>query len=222
LFADMKSLLLINSSGRSARSVTRSLTSRLAADWSARHPDGEVILRDIGLNPVPPINESWIAAAFTAPGERTAAMHEALAASEGLIDEIFRATAIVVGVPMYNFGMPAQFKAYVDQIVRVGRTFSYGDGTTAELYQPLVPSRPVLIVTSTGASGYEPGGHLSQFNFLDPHLGAIFNFIGLTDMTFVRVINEEQKDERFQQAMADAELAIKTFLNRISTESNVA
>lgn len=69
---------------------------------------------------------------------------------------------------MYNFGMPAQFKAYVDQIVRVGRTFSYGDGATAEPYQPLVPPRPVSIVTSTGASGYEPGGSLARFNFLDP------------------------------------------------------
>jgi FMN-dependent NADH-azoreductase len=171
---------------------------------------------------VPPINESWIAAAFTRPDERSAAMHEALATSEELIDEIFRATAVVVGVPMYNFGMPAQLKAYVDQIIRVGRTFSFGDGNAAEPYQTLVPSKPVVIVTSTGAGGYEPGGHSAHFNFLDPHLKAAFNFIGLTDISFARVWGEEQKSEQFKQTMADAELALEAFLDRVATETEVA
>ena len=71
--------------------------------------------------------------------------------SEALIEEIFRASAIVVGAPMYNFGMPAQLKAYVDQIIRVGRTFAFNDPESANPYQGLVPSRPVVIVTSKGA-----------------------------------------------------------------------
>ena len=143
-------------------------------------------------------------------------MREALAASEELIDEIFRATAVVVGVPMYNFGMPAQLKAYVDQIVRVGRTFSFGDGNAAKPYQTLVPSKPVVIFTSTGTGGFEPGGHSAHFNFLDPHLQAVFNFIGLTDISFVRVSDEEQKNAQFHQTMAGAELAIETLVERIA------
>jgi FMN-dependent NADH-azoreductase len=214
----MKTLLLVNSSGRSERSVTRHLVVRFAAAWAARHPQGEIIGRDVGLNPPPPINESWIAASHTDSSERTPVMHETLTTSEALIDEIFRATTVVVGAPMYNFGMPAQLKAYVDQIVRVGCTFAFG-GEGAWPYQPLVPSKPLVIISSMGAGGYEPGGPMAHLNFLEPHLEAAFRFIGFTDFYFVRVSFEENKDERFKEAMADAEIAIEKIVDRLAGET---
>ena len=212
----MSTLLVINSSGRCARSVTRHLTSRFAAAWAERHPQGEVIVRDVGLNPPPPINESWIAAAFAEPGERSPAMRETLAVSEALVEELYHATALVVGVPMYNFGMPAALKAYVDQIVRVGRTFAF-HVDAAEPYEPLIPSKPVVIITSAGAAGYEPGGPAAHLNFLEPHLEAVFKFIGLAEISFVRVGAEEFKDRRFKQAMAEAERAVDEIVSRLST-----
>jgi FMN-dependent NADH-azoreductase len=216
----MQTLLVINSSGRSARSVTRHLTGRFATAWAARYPDGEIIARDVGVNPPGAINESWIAASFTDPGERTPAMREALANSEALIDELFRATTVVIGAPMYNFGMPAQLKAYVDQIVRVGRTFAF-NADQGEPYQPLIPSKPLVIIASTGASGYEPGGPLAHMNFLEPHLETVFRFIGLADVSFVRVGFEEFKDGRFKQAMAEAERAVQETVNRLVLGANV-
>ncbi len=212
----MNSLLVINASARTTRSITRHLTDRFAAAWLARQPGGEIIDRNIGANPVPPISQDWIASAFTDPAEHTPAMRAALALSDALIDELFRASAIVVGAPMYNFGMPAQLKAYVDQIIRVGRTFAFNDAGAASPYQPLVPSKPLVIVTSKGAGGYEPGGHSAHQNFLEPHLETVFPFIGLSDISMVRVAFEEAKDERFQRSLAAAERTIDQLAERIA------
>src|SRR5688572_16153754 len=116
----MKTLLVIDSSARSNRSTTRSLTRRFAEAWKQRFGDAAVIRRDLGATPPPAIDEAWIAAAFGEPnGETPAALFE----SETFIGELFQADVIVIGAPMYNFGMPAALKAYFDQIVRVGRTF---------------------------------------------------------------------------------------------------
>ncbi len=218
----MNSLLVINSSARTTRSITRQLTARFAAAWIKRHPDSEVIDRDLGAQPVPPISHDWIAAAFADPAGHTPEMRAALAVSDALIDEHFRATAIVVGVPMYNFGMPAQMKAYIDQIIRVGRTFNFNDADPAHPYEPLVPSKPLVIITSKGVGGYEPGGPFAQQNFLEPHLETVFSFIGLSDIAFVRVAFEEAKDERFQQSLADAERKIDELAGRIATAPNLA
>jgi FMN-dependent NADH-azoreductase len=212
----MNSLLVINASARTTRSITRHLTARFATAWSARHPEAEIIDRDLGARPVPPISQDWIASAFSDPAEHTSGMREALALSEALIEEIFRASAVIVGVPMYNFGMPAQLKAYIDQIIRVGRTFAFNDPDSANPYQPLVPSKPLVIVTSKGAGGYEPGGRSAHQNFLEPHLETVFPFIGLSDISFVRVAFEEVKDARFQQSLADAENAVDELVERIA------
>ena len=215
----MNSLLVINASARTARSITRHLTSRFVEAWRLRNPNGEIIDRDLGVHPAPPINHDWIASAFSDPGEHTPGMREALAMSEALIEEIFRASAIVVGAPMYNFGMPAQLKAYVDQIIRVGRTFAFNDPESANPYQGLVPSRPVVIVTSKGAGGYEPGGSYVHQNFLEPHLETVFQLIGLSDISFVSVAFEEMKDGRFQRSMKDAESAIDRLAARVGSET---
>ena len=132
----MNSLLVINASGRVTRSITRYLTARFAAGWSSRLSGAEVLTRDIGVDPPPAVDEKWICAEFAAPMERTAEMQQSLALSELLIDELFKAEVIVLGAPMYNFGMPGQLKAYVDQIVRVGRTFTFNPVAT-EPYRPV-------------------------------------------------------------------------------------
>jgi FMN-dependent NADH-azoreductase len=211
----MNSLLVINSSGRVTRSITRHLAARFVDAWTSRRPDAEIVTRDVGVHPPPTVNEAWIAAAFAAPSARTPAMRETLALSDELIDEILRADAIVAGVPMYNFGAPAQFKAYIDQIVRVGRTFAFNAGE-ADPYQPLIPSKPLVIIAATGAGGYEPGGSYAHLNFLEPHLKAVFEFIGLTDISFVRVGFEEFQNHQFKQSIAAAESAVEAIVDRLA------
>ena len=215
----MQTLLVINSSARLTRSVTRQLTDRFTKAWRALQPDGEVIHRDVGLHPVPAISEAWIASAFSDPAQHTDAMRQALASSDELVSEIFRATTILIGAPMYNFGMPAQLKAWVDQIVRVGRTFNFNPATPENPYVPLVPSKPLIIITSKGATGYDPGEPSAHLNFLEPHLETIFGLIGLTDISFVRVASEESNDDYFRQSLATAQRTVDQLAHRIATGS---
>ena len=134
----MTTLLVVHSSGRVTRSITRRLADRFARAWSTAFPAGTVRQRDVGLHPPNPVNESWIAAAFTDPESRTPAMRAALRESDTLLEEVARADAIVIGAPLYNFGLPAQLKAWFDQIIRVGRTFAFtGEGQEWSRYQSL-------------------------------------------------------------------------------------
>src|SRR6476661_1585648 len=141
----MKTLLILNVSGRVTRSITRHLTNRFAESWRARNPDGRVLQPDLGLNPPLPVNEGWIVAAAAAPAEHTDAMRESLRLSDALIAEIEAADAIILGTPIYNFGMPAQLKAYFDQIIRPGRTFAVDPGA-ANPYRSLLSPKPVVVV----------------------------------------------------------------------------
>jgi FMN-dependent NADH-azoreductase len=199
----MKSLLVIDSSGRVTRSITRHLTNRFAAAWAAQHPRVRVVRRDVGLRPPPPVSEAWIAAAFAQPEERLAGS-DPLAVSDSLIQELEDAEAIVVGAPIYNFGVPAQLKAYIDQVIRVGRTFSF-DPTAANPYQPLLSSKPVVVIVSAGDGAIHPGGALAHLNHLEPHLKAVLGFIGLTDLTFIRIGYDEYQDRRLKRSLAAAE-----------------
>ena len=197
----MKTLLVIDSSARSNRSTTRALTHRFAEAWRERFGDDSVIHRDLGTNPPPAIDEAWIASAF---GEPTGEIPAPLSKSETFIAELYQADVIVIGAPMYNFGMPAALKAYFDQIVRVGRTFDFTTDPENP-YQPLIPSKPVVVVTSKGSGEYEAGGALETLNFLEPHLATILGFIGLGDISYAKVAREEMKDELWQQMVRDAE-----------------
>jgi FMN-dependent NADH-azoreductase len=210
----MKSLLVIDSSGRVTRSITRHLTDRFAAAWAEQNPGGTIVRRDVGQKPPPPVTETWIAAAFAQPGERLAAEKDPLALSEALIGEIEDAEMIVLGVPMYNFGMPAQLKAYVDQIVRVGRTFAF-DATGRNPYQPLLVSKPVAVIVSAGDGAIHPGGALAHLNHLEPHLETVLRFIGLTELTFIRVGYDEYQDGRLKRSLSAAEFEVDRLIERL-------
>lgn len=206
----MNSLLVINSSGRITRSITRHLTARFSEAWLRQNPGATIVHRDVGTNPPPAVNEEWIAAAFSGSAEAP----DALELSNTLIDEIIQADAIVLGVPMYNFGMPAQLKAYVDQIVRVGRTFAF-DAAAEEPYQPLLEAKPVVVLTSAGDGAIHPGGPLAHMNYLEPHLETVFQFIGLNDVTFIRVGYDEYQDGRLKRSLSNAEAAIDQAVLRL-------
>src|SRR5690625_2631916 len=128
----MTRLLHLDASARPGRSGeqahgshTRRLSARFVEAWKALRPDDPIVYRDIGQSPPPPVSGDWIHAAFTPPAQREPWMHQTLAMSDRLIDELLAADLVVAGVPMYNFGVPAGFKAWIDNIVRVGRTFGF-------------------------------------------------------------------------------------------------
>lgn len=187
----MARLLHIDASGRSNRSHTRRLTSELAERIKSQHTSIETIYRDLSIAPPPHVNQEWIAAAFTNPDERTQEMNEALKISDVLVDELLSADILVFGVPMYNFSVPSSFKAYIDQIVRVGRTFAFTPEDPESTYKQLVHGKKLYIVSARGDGGFGPGGHNEHNNHLDPYLKSVFGFLGITDITFITVENDE-------------------------------
>ncbi|MFC4374197.1 FMN-dependent NADH-azoreductase [Nocardia halotolerans] len=199
----MAQLLQLDASPRRSRSHTRTLVAEFVARWSEGRPGDRVIRRDLGHEPPPHITEDWIAAAFTPPSRRTPPMRAALAYSDQLVDELFAADVLVLGVPMYNFGVPAMLKAYIDQIVRVGRTFSF-DPAAAAPYTPLTSGKRAFVIVGTGDAGYETGGPLASMNHVEPYLRTALGFIGIDDVEFVYTGNDEFGGERLQRSLERA------------------
>ncbi|BAZ15759.1 NAD(P)H dehydrogenase (quinone) [Calothrix sp. NIES-4071] len=199
----MKHILHIDTSPRSARSISRSLTEEFIRIWKQVHPGDAITYRDLGHYIVPPIDEAWIAAAFSRTETLPQELEAALKISDELIDEFLAADLYILGVPMYNYSIPANFKAYIDQIVRVRRTFIIGqDG-----YEGLVKGKKMLIVTTRGGK-YSNG----TLDFQEPYLKAIFELIGITDITFIHAENLSMGIQEGQQSIAAAHAAIHQFV----------
>lgn len=204
----MAHLLHIDASPRGERSHSRRLTREFVEQWKLAHPNDTVTYRDIGRHPVPHVDESWIAAAFTPPEKHTPELRQAIYISDQLVDEFLAADIYVIGVPMYNFSIPSTFKAYIDQIVRVGRTVAFEPNDSANVFKPLVLGKKVFIVEARGDSGFQPGGRYEKMNHHDPYLVTVFEFMGITDITFVHVENDEYGGQKLAESIAKARTKI--------------
>jgi FMN-dependent NADH-azoreductase len=176
----MPTLLHIDASPRGERSVSRQLTHDFASAWKQAHPNGQIVYRDLGHNPVPFVTETFIAAVYTPPDALSPELRAALAISNELIAELETASEYVFGVPMHNFSVPATFKAYIDQIVRVGRTFAVDESG----YKGLLQDKSATVITCSGGA-YRSGSPLAPYNYQEPWLRAILGFIGITQVEFV-------------------------------------
>ena len=121
----MATLLHLNTSPL-ASSVSRELTREFVSNWKASHPTGQVIDRDLAANPPKPLDQATIYATFTPEEARQPEQKDLIAYSEEAIAELEKADEYVIGVAMHNFSIPAVLKLWIDQVVRKGRTFSYG------------------------------------------------------------------------------------------------
>jgi FMN-dependent NADH-azoreductase len=200
----MTHLLHIDASPRGERSHSRRMTAEFVEKWQREHPNDTVTYRDIGRNPIPHLDELWIAAAYTPSEQRTPELWDAIAISDRLVDELLAADIYVIGCPMYNFSVPSTFKAYIDQIVRVGRTFAFEPDDTVNPYKPLVLNKKMFIVTARGDSGFSPGERNEKLNYQNPYLRAIFGFIGIFDITFIDVENDEYGGQKLAESIAAA------------------
>lgn len=164
-------VLHLNASARHQNSVSR-LNSRRVVE----HLNGDtVVTRDLASG-VPFLDETWAAATFTPPADRTEAQAAALSLSDELVAEVQAADTIVIGTAMYNFGIPATFKAWIDQIGRAGVTFAY----TETCPKGLLEGKKVIVILATGGT---PVG--SEYDFASPYLRFVFGFLGITDVTIV-------------------------------------
>jgi FMN-dependent NADH-azoreductase len=176
----MPTLLHLDSSARGERSVSRQLTGDFVSAWKQAHPGAEVIYRDLSNTPVPFVSERFIAGAYTPADALSPELRVALATSNELIAELKTATEYVFGVPMYNFSVPATFKAYIDQIVRFGQTFARSESG----YEGLLTGKKATVITSSGGV-YRAGSPAAPYNLQEPWIRTIFGFIGITDVDFI-------------------------------------
>jgi FMN-dependent NADH-azoreductase len=204
----MAHILHIDASPRGERSHSRRMTREFVEQWQQVHPGDTVTYRDIGRNPIPHVDEPWIAAAFSSPEQHTPELREAIRLSDQLVDEFLAADIYIIGVPMYNFSVPSGFKAYIDQIVRFGRTVAYEPNEIADVYKPLVLGKKMFIVEARGDSGFEPGGRYEKMNYHDPYLTTIFGFMGITDITFIHVEKEVYGEQKLAESIANARTKI--------------
>jgi FMN-dependent NADH-azoreductase len=179
------------------------LSQEFMHQWKAAHPEDTITYRDLGRSPVPHVDEAWVGGAFMPPEMQTPEMAAAIKVSDELVDEFLAADRYVFGVPMYNLNIPSTFKAYIDQIVRAGRTFAVGP----EGYKGLVEGKKMLFLTARG-SDFRPE-FMAPFDFQEPYLRGIFGFIGVTDIQFIHANAMNQGDEVRDQVLGEARSAVQ-------------
>ena len=172
----MKTLLKLNSSIFGGNGASSRLTEAFVARWLAAHPGALVIERDLATNPVPHLTADAFAGFSAKPGERTAAQQAAVEASDALIDELRRADVLVLGLPMYNFGVPSTLKAYFDYVGRAGETFRY----TANGPEGLLTGKQAYVFAARGGL-YAGAPSETETSYVRQFL----SFLGITDIEFV-------------------------------------
>jgi len=201
----MPTLLHLDSSPL-ARSISRELTREYVKTWRALHPDGTVIYRDLALQAPSALDEAWIHASYTPEALRTPEQAAVLHQSDQLIGELERADDYVFGVAMHNFTIPGVFKLWIDQVVRYGRTFVYGQNGP----QGLLQGKRATVLSATGGV-YDAGSPAETMNFIDPYLKTVFGFIGVTDVKFVTAGGVA----RVGKAAEDREVFLKPMLQQV-------
>jgi FMN-dependent NADH-azoreductase len=194
----------IDSSVLGENSASRQLTAAIVAREAARHPGLEVDYLDLAAAPVAHLSPAHIGAMFGHP-PADAAVRADIARGQGFIDTLFAADIIVIGAPMYNFGLPTQLKAWADRVLVAGKTFKYGpDGVPFGL----VPEGKTVYVASTRGGFYGAGAPAAAMEHQLSHLTAMLSFIGLKDVTVITAEGLAIPDRKAASiAAAEAEIA---------------
>lgn len=218
----MTTLLHIESSAqRAERSLTRMLGREFFAAWQSERPNDVVLLRDLAVEPVEPIDADWIAAAFTPPAQRDAAMTTRLAGSDRIIEQVAAADVLVMGVPMYNYGIPGALKCWIDQSARIGKTFSFDLARGDVPIEPILSGKTLVVLTARGEFGFAPGGMRAHMNALDPQLAACAHYWGVArdDIHTVTIEYQEFKDARFTASVEAAKAEAAALAQRLARRS---
>jgi FMN-dependent NADH-azoreductase len=195
----MTTLLQIKASISHDQGQSSQLANSFVAAYRKAHPDAKVLVREVAsAEPVPHLNGERFGAFITKPEERTDAQHAVVAYSDALIDELKRADIVVIGLPMYNFGVPSQLKAYFDHIARAGMTFKY------------TATGPVGLLTGKKVYVFAARGGLYAGSALDTQTGYVRDFLaflGMTDVQFVYAeglaVSPESREAGLAKAAAE-------------------
>lgn len=198
----MPTLLHIDSSPRSA-SVSNKLAATFVERWKKQNSSGTVYHHNTTLEAIPYVDEAFIAASHTPEESQTTEQKQKLTLSNQLVDELLAAEVLVIGVPMWNLGIPASLKAWIDQIVRAGKTFAY----TATGVAPLLGGKKVYVFSARGGA-YPAGTPAQAYDQLEPYLRTALGFLGLTDVTFIYADNQNRSGDAPVLGLAAAHTAL--------------
>jgi FMN-dependent NADH-azoreductase len=183
-------LLQIDSSALATQSATRELTQAIVRQWTLRDPSLEIVRRDLDLSPIPHLTHAILDQSDGAGVEL----------GERVLQEFLAADVIVIGAPMYNFGIPSTLKAWIDRIAVAGRTFRY----TAQGPQGLVRGKKVIVASARGSAF----GDANPADFQEPYLRQVFGFLGVDDIEFIRAEGVAISPEHRVQALRAAHRSI--------------
>jgi FMN-dependent NADH-azoreductase len=189
-------VLIIDSAATGDQSVSRKLTAEFAAQLRRRYPGANIVHRDVGREPIPHLTAATVSAIRGAP--ETAEGHATRALSDQLIAELQAAELIVIGAPMYNFGIPSTLKAWFDHVLRGGVTFRY----TAEGPEGLVTGKRAIVVEAR--AGLYSEGPAAVMDHQEPHLRTLLGFMGISDVRYVRAEKLAFGPEAASAAIAEA------------------
>ncbi len=195
----MKTLFQIRSSIFSNDGQSGRLAERFVARWRASNPGGKVIVRDLAKEPVPHLDAARFGAFLAKPEERTPAQQAVVDYSDALIGELKRADVVVLGLPMYNFGVPSTLKAYFDHVARVGETFKY----TEKGPVGLLTGKKVYVFAARGGM-YAGTPNDTQ----TPFIRIFLSFLGMSDIEFVYAEGLAISEASKQHSLARAEAVI--------------
>ncbi len=196
-------ILQINASARRQDANSTRVANTVVARLQAANPGATLTLRDLAVTPHPILDEAALGALFTPADQRSADQHARVALDDALIAELQAHDTIVLGVPMYNFGVPVQLKSWIDAIARSGVTFRY----TANGPEGLLKGKKVYVALARGGL-YRDTAHDSQV----PYLKSVLGFLGMTDVHFIYAeglaMGPEAAEKAFAQAEADLNAAL--------------
>jgi len=196
----MTNVLHVAASPRGAASISRRVASELIAALSQDDPILRVVERDLSAEPPPHPDAAFAVASLMVEAERGESERRALARSEGLIAELEASDIVVVSTPMHNFAVPSALKAWIDYVVRPGRTFR----VTPTGKVGLLINRPTLAIVACGGRFDEGGPGSSQVDHLGSYLRYVFATIGLTDFEFLRLEQLRRGPEAVERGLAAA------------------
>jgi len=176
----MNQILMIEVSPRGKDSASRAVTETLAARLSALHPEAKLIRRDVAAEHLPHLDDITLRAISSNDPAEVERLKAAATLSDELTDELLASDLLVISTPMWNFGIPSALKAWIDLVVRPGRTFRYDSGGV----DGLASGKKAILVLASG--GVFSDGPWRPFDFVEPYLRHILGFIGIADVQTVR------------------------------------
>jgi FMN-dependent NADH-azoreductase len=210
----MQNILLIQSSPRGSNSHSHKIALNIVQELKRRHPTAYLAIRNLARNPLPHIGEDFVTAVALRRDERTPEQQAALTLSDALTDELIVADMLIIAGPMYNFGIASTLKAWIDHIVRAGKTFVYSSTGP----QGLLKNKRAILVLASGAVYSE--GPFQPLDFQEPHLRTILQFLGITEIEVVRIEGSSITGIGPQKATDTAMLQVNTILKKLEASSN--